>query len=250
MKLARKVKRVLLIVVLVGLWQAAGPKQIADAQVLEEMREMEAGLQSVVPLSIQMVDSALSFLSKGRSEMTPDEGAVFDLIFDPAGTGQTDEAFLEEVLGNMRRIKRALATRIRIRYAPDSPRCADQRLYYTDMVTVSICPYFLTEADVVRKARGLVHEMAHKALLVVDRPYFAPYSEAYTNLTPWGGRSAQLPLIGRLLREVARDDTLYHPDAYAHLAAAFSGIPGELELYLRFIPEPDGPETPTYVAYH
>lgn len=242
---AKKTRRALIVVYLLGLVQIASPRQIVSAQDLEKERQLSRDFVVAVGLSLQMVDNALEILSDGRSEMTPGERAVFDMIFDPANTGQIDEAYMEEMRGNMRRIRSALSSPIGVRYAPDSPHCIGERLYYTDLISVSICPYFLNEQDVVRKARGLVHEIAHRALLVADRPYFVPGSEAYANLTPRGGRIGQLPLIGRILREVIRGDTLYHPDAYAHLAAAFSGIPGELALYQRFLPELDGPEATT-----
>ena len=71
---------------------------------------------------------------------------------------------------------------------------------------------------------------------VVDQPHFIPGTEAYSSLTPRRSRAAQLPLVGRILRELSRRDTRYHPGAQANPAAALSGIPGELELYLRFLP--------------
>ena len=62
--------------------------------------------------------------------------------------------------------------------------------------------------------------LAHIALLVVDRPYYQPTSSTYAALTPRGSWTAQIPLIGPLLREIAHNDTLYHPDAYTRFAAA------------------------------
>jgi hypothetical protein len=65
--------------------------------------------------------------------------------------------------------------------------------------------------------------MTHKALLVSDRAYYRPTSKQYAKLTPNGSWAAQLPLVGRVLREVLRGDTLYHPDAYAHYALLNAG---------------------------
>ena len=99
------------------------------------------------------------------------------------------------------------------------------RLYYTDLVRVHVCPYFATETREERMARQWVHELTHIALLVVDRSYYQPTSIAYAALTPRGSWTAQLPLIGPILREIAHSDTLYHPDAYARFAAALVAEP-------------------------
>ena len=61
---------------------------------------------------------------------------------------------------------------------------------------------------------------------------YNPATEEYSTLTLRGSWTAQLPLIGPIFRELARGDTLYHPDAYAHFAVAVSGQPGIIELYL------------------
>jgi hypothetical protein len=98
--------------------------------------------------------------------------------------------------------------------------CEGKRLYYTDLVKIHVCPYFNLEDNLNRKARALVHEIAHKALLVTDRHYFRPTSKAYLTLTPKGPWTAQLPIVGKLFRELAHSDTLFHPDAYAHFAVA------------------------------
>lgn len=64
--------------------------------------------------------------------------------------------------------------------------------------------------------------MVHISLLINDRAYYQEGDSRYLALTPRGHWTAELPLIGRILREVARADTLYHPDAYAHFAGAAS----------------------------
>lgn len=40
---------------------------------------------------------------------------------------------------------------------------------------------------------------------------------------PNGSWMAQLPVVGPLIGEIQRGDTLYHPDAYAHFTVAASG---------------------------
>ena len=62
--------------------------------------------------------------------------------------------------------------------------------------------------------------MAHRALLVLDRTYYRPTNKQYADLTPRGPLITQLPVIESIVREVIRQDTLFHPDAYAHFALA------------------------------
>lgn len=100
--------------------------------------------------------------------------------------------------------------------------CEGMRLYYTDFIKIHVCPYLnITETSVNRMARVFVHELTHMALLVADRTYYDPksYSSRYAELTPRGHWTAQIPLIGLIFREIARSDTLYHPDGYSHFAA-------------------------------
>jgi hypothetical protein len=108
----------------------------------------------------------------------------------------------------------------RVEFEAESENCDLMRLYYTDLVKIHVCPYFATETRDERMARQWVHELTHIALLVVDRPYYQPVSTAYAALTPRGSWTAQIPLVGPILREIVHNDTLYHPDAYARFAAA------------------------------
>ena len=80
-------------------------------------------------------------------------------------------------------------------------------------VKIFVCPYFTAEDS-----------PAHMALLVVDRPYFHKntYSARYEAVTLRGSWTTGIPLLGALFREIARDDTLYHPDAYVWFTAEFS----------------------------
>ena len=94
------------------------------------------------------------------------------------------------------------------------------RLYYTNFISIYICPYFLEEDSVERKARNLIHEVAHQVLLALDRSYYDPksYSAHYHDLMPRGSSYTKIPVIGHIIREIQRSDTLYHPDAYAWFA--------------------------------
>lgn len=133
------------------------------------------------------------------------------------------EPAVASVLGNYQEIRDKLADGLPITYAAEGDMCEGKRLYYTDLLRLHVCPYFFEEGNELRKARTLIHEMAHAALLAADRPYYRPTSKVYAQLTPEGSWPARLPVVGRLLRAVLRDDTLYHPDAYAHFALLSAG---------------------------
>ncbi len=192
----------------------------------------EQQVQALIPASEQMVDSAIDVLSKGMKGMSPQEKEVLLNLYDPAATGDVDEAFLQTVLVNYERIEQALKKGIRVVYERDHASCQGQRLYFTDLLKLHVCPYFFSESNDTRKARTLIHEYAHIALRVKDRPYYRPTSKAYAQLTPRGPWAAQLPIVGPIAREIVASDTLYHPDAYAHFALAMSGQAGVLDNYL------------------
>lgn len=189
-------------------------------------------VQALTPMSIELVDQAIAVLSKGWQDMSPAERQVFLLLYDPSNTGEVDERFVEAVLNNYRRIRTALDRPIPVKYEADSSTCLGERIFYTDIIKLHVCPYFLTVGNDRLNARTLIHEYAHFALLVADRPYYDPASTDYAALTPYGSQANQLPLVGPVIRELSRGDTLYHPDAYAHFAVAVSGQPGAIELYL------------------
>jgi hypothetical protein len=215
----------ILLKVLVPVVQAGEENQVEAAAIVAQVR-------TITPLSIEMVDKAMVVLAKGWSGMSPDEQEAFINLYDPAGTGDIDEAFVQQVLSNYQKIRDALGKDINIKSAAGSEMCEGQRLYYTDILNIHVCPYFLSETDDTRKARTLVHEMSHIALKVKDRPYYRPTSKAYAELTPKGSWLTELPVIGPVIREVVASDTLYHPDTYAHFALAMSGLEGTLNKYL------------------
>jgi hypothetical protein len=210
------------IVVLLGLLRTSG---VARASETVNARASEATEQvgALTPLSLQLVDGAISSLSQGWSGMSQAERDTFLHLYDPAGTGEVDALYVVEVLGNYRKIRATLAANVEVVYAGQSAICTDQRLLYTDLSRLYVCPFFFEQENDARKARNLIHEMAHIALLVVDRPYYVPTSEQYAELTPNGSWITDVPLVGRVAREVLRSDTLYHPDAYAHFALLNAG---------------------------
>ena len=189
---------------------------------------------TITPLSIEMVDQTMAVLSDGWSGMSHAEQKAFLTIYDPAGTGEIDEQFMATVLDNYQRIRQALEDEIEVHYEADDDRCEGMRLYYTDIISLHVCPYFLVETNDTRRARTLIHEFAHIALRVTDRPYYRPTSKAYAELTPRGSQATQLPIIGPVIREIAASDTLYHPDAYAHFAVAASGQASAREMFVNY----------------
>lgn len=191
-------------------------------------------IRAITPLSMQMVDEAMVVLSKGWFGISPAEQEAFLTIFDPAHTGEIDEQFVWTVLSNYQRIRQSLENEIEVKYESDDDRCEGRRLYYTDIISLHVCPYFLTETNDTRKARTLIHEFAHIGLRVTDRPYYRPTSKSYTELTPRGSWASQLPIVGPVIREIVACDTLYHPDAYAHFALVTSGQASAREMYLNY----------------
>jgi hypothetical protein len=189
-------------------------------------------VQALIPTSEQLVDGAIAVLSDGWKGMSPAEKEAFLTLYDPAGTGDIDEEYVQAVLTNYQKIREELDKEIAVAYEPNNEKCEGMRLYYTDLVKLHVCPYFLTERNERRKARTMIHEMAHTALLVTDRPYYRPTNKAYAQLTPRGSRLAQLAVVGPVIREIQGSDTLYHPDAYAHFAIAISGQLGAMGMYV------------------
>jgi hypothetical protein len=183
-----------------------------------------AKVQSEITNGIEMVDRAIATLSKGLDQMSQEEKTLFFQYYDPANTGEINDAFVDQVLHNYQKMRDRLDQEIVLHYVPDNGKCQLMTLYYTDFSDVYVCPYVLKEANSLRIARSFVHEIAHMALHVYDRAYFTADRAAYDKLTPWGHPSAQLPLVGPVLREILRGDTLYHPDAYAHFAVSLVTI--------------------------
>jgi len=201
---------------------AQGLQAVGNARALssEEEKVLEE-VDSLIPVGLQMVKSAEDVLSQGLSEMSPVERDQFERIFDPSGSGEIDDEFVEAVLKNYRKIQSRLEKSFVLQYEEEKDICENMRLYYTDFFKVHVCPYYKSEVDSVRKARVLVHEVGHIALLAGDRPYYDPksYSSRYNKLTPYGSWANQIPLIGKVFREISHKDTLYHPDAYAWFAS-------------------------------
>jgi hypothetical protein len=181
-------------------------------------------IHSLVPASIHRIDNALAVLDQGWEGMNTNQQEQFNRIFDPGDSGRIDDDYLETVRENYLKIRQKLDQHLTIEVVGDNDICTGQRLYYTDFLKIYACPYFQEELREERKVRTLIHETAHMALLVVDRPYYDPnsYSSRYHKLIPQGSWVTQIPLFGHLIREIVHNDTLYHPDTYAWFATEIS----------------------------
>jgi hypothetical protein len=220
LKIGKKKHWILRIIYISILLLGAGPTREVQATSENALHALNE-VRSYIPMSQQMVDSAVVVLSKGLSSMTPDEREQFERIFDPSDSGTIDQKYVDAVLDNFHKIQRRLENSLTLEYEENSDMCEGMRLYFTDLFKIYICPYINSGADTERKARVLVHEVAHIALWSVDRPYYDPksYSASYQRLTPRGSWATQMPVIGPIFREIFHSDTLYHPDAYAWYAS-------------------------------
>ena len=227
----KKVKWAVLLISAVIFLNITTPAFAAGSQQKTLERQVTGELKDIGQLSVAMLDETIGVLDKGWANMDDIERAAFLRLYDPSCTGEIDQSFVTAVRENYMQIRHALQDDIPVHYEPQSKLCEGMRLYYTDLLTVHVCPYFLVEENDRRKARTFIHEHAHIALLVVDRPYFRQDSKDYAQLTPRGLQAARLPVIGPVIREVTATDTLYHPDAYAHFAMAVSGGTEVLRAY-------------------
>lgn len=206
--------------------QSIIPTSAKAANVTTDNTRVVQEVRNLIPTAIQEIDNTVLTLSKGWSGMTSAERDQLSQIFDPGNTGQIDEKYVDTILNNYSKIRRKLNDDLTIENGEDNKMCVGQRLYYTDFVKIYVCPYYFSEHREERKIRTLIHETAHMALLVVDRPYYDPksYSSQYNALIPQGSWVTQIPVFGHLIREIVHNDTLYHPDTYAWLATEVSAM--------------------------
>lgn len=220
-------KRWFLIVMCIAIF-LQGKQSISKVHALSSGKEeVLEEAETLIPVSQQMVASAVEVLSQGLSDLSPEEREQFERIFDPSGSGEINDDYVKDVLNNYRKIENRLESSFVLQYEEESDMCDNMRLYYTDFFKIHICPYFINEEDSIRKARVLVHEVAHIALFAGDRPYYHPksYSASYNDLAPRGSWATQVPVVGLIFRELSKSDTLYHPDAYAWFASLMFSKP-------------------------
>ena len=218
-----------LLMIILGIWQASGPLKTTKAQPISaasnQAPAVTGQINALKPISMTMIDEAIAVLERGLQGMDVQERKLLFQIFDPAETGDIDERYVGTMLENYQAIRETLKEDFNV-HEVDFSMCTGQRIYLTNLTDLLVCPYFQEEVNEYRKARTLVHEVSHMALVVTDRPYYRPTSKAYKTLTPRGSWATQIPIAGPIIRELLRGDTLYHPDAYAHFAMAVSGLPG------------------------
>ena len=218
--MGKKVVKTLIVIILISvLLQHVTTALAARDGSSDQKKYALQQVYAVYPDSNHMVNEAVTVLSKGWSGMSQEQRQVFLRYYDPGEDGGIDDRYVEEVLDNYLKIQAKLESGLIYAYAPNSSKCVLRTLYYTDFFRVHLCPSLLVEENEVKIARDLVHEVAHIALRAFDRPYYYPNFSPYEKLTPRGHWSARLPVIGSILRELMRRDTLYHPDAYAKYAA-------------------------------
>ena len=220
MKKFKKTQHTIGIILIGILVQIMLPNPVSGAVLSDEEREIVADVQAQIPLSIQLTEEAIAVISNGWDGMNTEQQAEFQNIFDPGDTGEIDDAYLRDVVANYEKILAKLNGEMRIEYVTDSKKCTGMRLFYTDFINIYVCPYYREEHSPERKAQVLIHEVAHQALLVVDRPYYDPksYSARYHALTPEGSSLTEIPVLGHIIREIQHTDTLYHPATYAWFA--------------------------------
>ena len=201
--------------------QSIAPSPVTATALNQPNTKTISEVENLVPMSLEMIDQAVAVLSKGLDGLTSQELETLQNIADPGDTEELDQAYIDQMLVNYNKIRDRLENDLVIEYSEDSKMCTGMRIYYTDFTRIYVCPYYLEEDKVERKARILIHEVAHMALLVTDRPYYDPksYSSAYNALTPAGSWVTEIPVIGHIVREIAHSDTLYSPDTYAWIAS-------------------------------
>jgi hypothetical protein len=201
--------------------QTIHPTPAKSAASYDQEQAIQVDVQAHFALSIRTTENAIQVLSNGWDGMSPEAQELFSQIFDPGDTGDFDDAYLAKVVANYEKILKRLQKDIQVEYVEEHQFCTLMRLYFTNYRVVYVCPYYLEEDSPARKARVLVHEIAHQALLVVDRPYYDPksYSSQYNALSPQGTWVEEIPVVGHIVREIKHSDTLYHPDAYAWFAS-------------------------------
>lgn len=185
---------------------------------------LAARFDGFLPQGLKMVDEAIDVLARGKSEMSSTEWALFKRYFDPAATGEIDETFVSQVLENFQEMRHKYKIGLVVEYEAEHARCSGMRLYHTDCFKVYVCPYIHQEDDENRLARDFVHELAHIAMVSMDRAYYSETSTRFAALTPHGHWTSQIPLVGRIFAEIAKQDTLHNPDSYSVFAYELSVI--------------------------
>ncbi len=198
--------------------------------------ECEPALQSDLaakhPVALQNVSAAIASLAPGWTHMAPAAKAAFARWFDPAGTGDVDDAFVRDVRANFGRIH-AYMRSLTFDCKPDSGSlcgsskkwCVGGRLMWTCFGNLHVCTdAYRATGDEPFKIETMIHESVHNALHVTDRAYSNRAEFGKLRPRPGGvlGFLASIPILGALFTPLVKlfgsSDTLYNPDSYARYA--------------------------------
>jgi hypothetical protein len=174
------------------------------------------GLRTSMPMVDRRITRALAVLNAGWVSMSGPHKSTFNQYFDPAGSGAVNQSFIDDVLGNFQLIRQEYNGGVTFECEAASGLCnVTGRYGYTYFGDIHICPHFFTMSP-NDQSWGILHELTHNALMAVDRHY--GHESDFNTLSPRGNIGNQVPVIGQLVRLIARDDTLNNPDSYALFA--------------------------------
>ena len=179
----------------------------------------QAKVREALPRGSAFIADALETLDKGWENMSEEERAYYQTVFDPGTTGEIDPDFVEASIENFKSIRNGLGKGLRVKFVESSSYCEMMTLFYTDFMTIYACPYLSQETNPDRIARDFVHEIAHMMLLSRDRAYFSETDSRYLALLPEAQMTSDIPLVNHILREIMNEDTLYNADSYSEFAA-------------------------------
>jgi hypothetical protein len=209
--------------------QAASPGGITGTESFDGCdKSMQQDLQAKHGPALAHVDRAIQSLAKGWRQMAPADKASFSKFFDPAGSGEIDEGFANEVRSNFLRIRRYMSS-LSFDCDPNSKTlcgsgqrwCVGGRVMWTCFGALHVCPKAYATADESFKMETMIHESVHNALHTTDREYST--SKNFKRLKPRGSGFlaflSKIPIIGAIFRLFrSNNDTLYNPDSYAGFA--------------------------------
>jgi hypothetical protein len=210
------------------LQRQAGQPKGPTAEFSDCDQKLQDDLRAKQVPALNHVRRAINALAKGWKGMDPADQALFRQYFDPAGSGEIDEGFVNDVRGNYQRILGYMSS-LAFDCDPTSKTicgsgskwCVGGRLMWTCFGALHICPNAYPTADDTFKIETMIHESVHNALHTTDREYAT--SKEFSRLKPRGGGIlsflSNIPVIGALFRLFrSNSDTLYNPDSYARFA--------------------------------
>ena len=92
----KKVQWIMTFLITGILLQSFSPSPVTAAT-LNDNKEIVKEAQTLVPLSIQMIDQTVTVLSKGWHDLSSEERILLNDIYDPGDTGEIDQAFVDRM---------------------------------------------------------------------------------------------------------------------------------------------------------